>query len=111
MTTQRVDLADVQGLLRYGYKHHTESVFLALRVRDRAAARAWLAQAPVASAVPQASLPTTALQVALSAEGMAALGVSDDITTAFSPEFISGIAGLPERSRRLGDTGDRKSVV
>ena len=105
MTTQHVDLADVQGLLRYGFKHHTESVFLALRVRDRAAARAWLAQAPVASAVPQASLPTTALQVALSAEGMAALGVADDITAAFSPEFISGIAGLPERSRRLGDTG------
>ena len=42
MTTQRVDLADVQGLLRYGFKHHTECVFVAMRVRDRAAARAWL---------------------------------------------------------------------
>ena len=105
MTTQHVDLADVQGLLRYGYKHHVESVFLALRVRDRAAARAWLAQAPVANAVPQKALPPTVLQLALSAEGLAALGVADDITAAFSPEFISGLAGLPERSRRLGDTG------
>ena len=110
MTTQRVDLADVQGLLRYGFKHHVESVFLAMRVRDRAAARAWLAQAPVANAVPQGALPTTVLQVALSAEGMAALGVADDITAAFSPEFVSGIAGLSERSRRLGDTGANDPV-
>ncbi|MCK9685230.1 Dyp-type peroxidase [Scleromatobacter humisilvae] len=105
MTTQQVDLADVQGLLRYGYKHHTESVFLALRVRDRAAARAWLAQAPVANALPQKALPATVLQVALGAEGLAALGVADDVAAAFSPEFVSGLAGLPERSRRLGDTG------
>ncbi len=105
MTAQRVDLADVQGLLRYGFKHHTECVFLALRVRDRAAARAWLAQARVASAATQASLPATVLQVALGAEGLAALGVADDIVAAFSPEFISGMAGLPERSRRLGDVG------
>ena len=105
MATPRVDLDDIQGLLRYGYKHHVESVFLALRVRDRAAARAWLAQAPVASAVPQSTPPATVLQVALSAEGLAALGVADDIAAAFSPEFVSGLAGLPERSRRLGDTG------
>ena len=105
MATPRVELADIQGLLRYGFGHHTESVFLALRVRDRAAARAWLAQAQVASAVPQDPLPATVLQVALSAEGLAALGVADDIPGAFSPEFVSGLAARPERSRRLGDTG------
>jgi Dyp-type peroxidase family len=105
MTATGVDLADIQGLLRYGYGHHTESVFLALRVRDRAAARAWLARAEVANAVPQSPLPATVLQVALSAEGLAALGVADDITAAFSPEFVAGMADPPERSRRLGDTG------
>ena len=105
MATPRVDLADIQGLLRYGYGHHAESVFLALRVRDRAAARAWLARAEIANAMPQAPLPETVLQVALSAEGLAALGVADDITAAFSPEFIAGMADPPERSRRLGDTG------
>ena len=40
-----VDFADLQGLLRFGYKHHTESAFALLRVRNRAAARAWLASA------------------------------------------------------------------
>jgi Dyp-type peroxidase family len=105
MSTPRIDLSDVQALLRYGFKHHTEAVFLALRVRDGAAARAWLAQADISSAAPQAVLPSTILQVALSAEGLQALGIADDITAAFSPEFVSGIAGLPERSRRLGDTG------
>ena len=34
MTLATVDYGDVQGLVRYGYAHMTESRFLLLRVKD-----------------------------------------------------------------------------
>ena len=105
MGAQNVDLADVQGLVAHGFKHHTEAVFLALRVRDRAAACACLAGLDIASAAPATAIPPTMLQLALGAPGMAALGMDDDVVAQFSPEFLSGLAGLPNRSRRLGDRG------
>ncbi len=37
-----VELDDIQGLVRFGYKHHTEACFLLLRVKDREPrARGW----------------------------------------------------------------------
>lgn len=100
-----VELDDIQGLLRFGYKHQTEACFVLLRVKDRAAARAWLAAAPVTSAVPAEPPPTTVLQLALSSEGLRALGVPGDIVDAFSSEFVSGMGGDASRARRLGDVG------
>ena len=44
-----VELDDIQGLVRFGYKHHTEASFLLLRVSDRDAARRWLATVPVST--------------------------------------------------------------
>ena len=49
--TKRVDYADVQGLVRFGYRRMTEASYALLRVKDPAAARAWLRSAPVTSAV------------------------------------------------------------
>ncbi|WP_394789366.1 Dyp-type peroxidase [Rhodoferax sp.] len=96
---------DIQGLLRFGYKHHTEACFLLLRVKDPQAARAWLASAPVTSAVSVEPPPATALQLALSSEGLRALGLPEDIVNAFSPEFVSGLGQDASRARRLGDVG------
>jgi deferrochelatase/peroxidase EfeB len=100
-----VEFADVQGLVRYGYRNHTEACFLLLRIKDAAAARAWLRQCVVASAVPTKQVPPTMLQVAFTSNGMLAIGVGDDIVTAFSQEFIDGMAGDSSRARRLGDIG------
>lgn len=100
-----VDLNDVQGLLRFGYKHQTEACFLLLRIRDAAAARTWLAAAPVTSAATREPPPEAALQIALTAEGLRALGVPDAVVDAFSPEFTAGMSGDASRSRRLGDVG------
>jgi deferrochelatase/peroxidase EfeB len=100
-----VDLGDIQGLVRFGYKHHTEAVFLLLRVRDPAAAKQWLAAAPVANAVDQDPVPPTVLQLAFTHEGLRALGLPGDMTAAFSVEFIDGMSGNANRSRRLGDLG------
>jgi len=100
-----VDLEDIQGLVRFGYKHHTEAVFLLLRVKDPAAARQWLAAAPVASAVTQEPPPPTVLQLAFTYAGLRALELPDDIAAAFSMEFVDGMSGNPNRSHRLGDVG------
>jgi len=100
-----VDFDDMQGLLRFGYKHHTEAVFVLLRVRDAVAARAWLATAPVADAVATDRLPETVLQLALSAPGLQALGVPDRLLNGFAPEFVGGLGTDPHRARRLGDIG------
>ncbi len=100
-----VDFADVQGIVRFGYKKLTEACYLLLRVRDAAAARAWLRAAPVASAVERAAPPETALQVAFTAPGLRALGVPDGVVSAFSLEFLEGMGGSESRSRRIGDLG------
>jgi len=105
MTAPHVDFDDIQGLLRFGYKHHTEACFLLLQVKDPAAARTWLARAPVASAVERHPLPPRVLQVALTSSGLRALGVAHDVIDGFSPEFVQGMAGNENRERRLGDVG------
>jgi deferrochelatase/peroxidase EfeB len=104
-TGAAVELHDIQGLVRFAYKHHTEAVFLLLRVRDAGAARASLAEVAVTNATTQDPTPSTALQVGLTSEGLRALGVADDVIDAFSPEFVDGMAGDTSRSRRLGDQG------
>jgi Dyp-type peroxidase family len=101
----QVELDDIQGLVRFGYKHHTEASFLLLRVTEREAARAWLATAPVNSAATIELPPPTVLQVAISSEGLRALGVPDRIVDAFSPEFIAGMSSDASHARRLGDVG------
>ncbi len=100
-----VELDDVQGLVRFGYKHLTEACFLLLRVKDPAAARAWLARAPITSAVKADPPPQTALQVALTSEGLRALAVAPDLCAEFSAEFVAGMASDAARARRLGDVG------
>ena len=101
----RVDLRDIQGLVRFGFKHHREAVFLLLRVKDPRAAREWLAQVAVTSAITCDPPPRTALQIALTGEGLRALGVASDIIASFSAEFIEGMSGNDNRARRLGDVG------
>lgn len=105
MSADAVDLADIQGLLRFGFKHHTEAVILLLRVKDPAAARRWLSEVEVTSAVTLQPVPPTALQIALTRAGMDALGVSSDEVGGFSEEFLEGMAGDANRTRRLGDVG------
>ena len=100
-----VDYRDVQGILRFGHGRLVRACFYALRIRNAAAARRWLRQAPVTTAVAQKPLPVSALQVALTARGMKALGVPDATVASFSPEFVTGMAGDESRTRRLGDVG------
>ena len=100
-----VDYGDIQGIVRFGYRALSEARFYLLYIRDTSAARRWLMTAPVTTAVELSQPPKSALQVAFTREGLQALGLSDDVLTGFSAEFLSGMAGQESRSRRLGDVG------
>lgn len=106
LTPAGVDFGDVQGLLRFAHRHLTEASFILLRIADAAAARAWLAAAPVTSALAAAPLPDTALQIAFTCAGLRRLGLAEEGIAGFSEEFIQGMTGDDNRSRRLGDVGD-----
>lgn len=98
-----VDYGDVQGLVRFGYARMTEACYFLVKIRTASAARTWLSNAPITSAVKLDQPPKTALQIAFTREGLEALGVSRNVVRGFSQEFISGITGDENRSRRLGD--------
>jgi Dyp-type peroxidase family len=105
MTRPTHEAEDVQGLVQSGYTPLTEACFLLLRVLDAAAARAWLGAARVTTVADLASQVPTALHVAISADGLRALGLPASVLAGFSAEFLSGMAGDAQRSRRLGDVG------
>lgn len=99
-----VDFEDIQGLVRFGYGGLKAARYLLMRVVDAAAARAWLADAPLATAV-AGKPPETALQLAFTSAGLLALGVPSTIVEGFSPEFVVGMGTDAARARRLGDVG------
>jgi Dyp-type peroxidase family len=101
-----VDYSDVQGWLRYAFSTLPDTRYYLLRIRDATAARTWLGTAPVTTAETKSQPPTRALQVAFTVSGLQSLGVREQIIAGFSPEFINGIAGETNRSRRLGDVDD-----
>jgi deferrochelatase/peroxidase EfeB len=103
MNVSPVDYSDVQGLVRFGYARMTEACYFLVNVRQAAAARQWLATAPVTTAVTLNPPPKMALQVAFTRQGLEALRVPQNVIAGFSPEFIAGIASDENRSRRLGD--------
>lgn len=100
------DYNDMQGLLRFGYGKLTEAVFLLLRIDDAVAASRWLYEAPVTSAEAQEPPPAKALQLAFTSQGLRRLKVSENVLSGFSSEFLSGMAGEENRSRRLGDVDE-----
>lgn len=103
MNANTVDFREIQGIVRFGYGRLTEAVFLLLNIRDAAAARQWLASAPVSDAVAHESAPLTALQIAFSSRGLLQLGIPKNLWSGFSIEFRAGMSAEPGRSRLLGD--------
>jgi Dyp-type peroxidase family len=102
-TPQPLDLDDIQGIVARGYSRHRSARYSILRINDAAGARRWLGRVAVASAGERG--PGPALNVALTAGGLAALGVPPGVLTGFAPEFVAGLAD-PTRSRVLGDVGE-----
>ncbi len=103
--SSEVNFSDVQGLVRFGFGKLKGARYALARIKDIEAARSWLQSAPVTNAVTMKPPPSTALQVAFTAEGLRKLGVSESVVNGFSHEFVSGMTE-PSRSRRLGDIND-----
>lgn len=96
---------DLQALLRYGHGKLTDTCFMLLNIIDAGAAKHWLKTAPITSATKTDEPPDTALHIAFTVEGLRALGLQESVIEGFSDEFISGMSGNENRSRRLGDVG------
>jgi Dyp-type peroxidase family len=99
-----LDLDDVQGLVLRGYRLPVGS-YTFLRIDDAAAAQSWLGDlvGHVTTAAPWEDKPSTAVNVALSAAGLAALGLPAEELATFPAPFREGMAA---RSAVLGDSGD-----
>jgi Dyp-type peroxidase family len=103
----QIDLRDLQGdiLRAYGNDYdHTSYAFVHIECPPEQA-RAWFAGLldHVTSAEPwKGGKPLTTLNVAVTATGLKALGVSEAVVGTFSSEFRGGMAS---RAQRLGDLG------
>jgi Dyp-type peroxidase family len=103
--TDKLDRADIQGIVARGYSTLKHARFTLFGCDGRPAARAllgWLLP-QVTAAAPKFS-GDTAVQVAFTPAGLRRLGLPDKAVQEFSLEFLAGIA-TPNRSRFLGDVG------
>jgi deferrochelatase/peroxidase EfeB len=100
-----IEFGDIQGLVRFGHGQMPEACFFLLAIVDPAAARAWLKTVPLTSAAKVTPAPKTAIQVAFTWAGLRNLGLPRSAEEGFSAEYMAGMAGSANRSRRLGDLG------
>jgi Dyp-type peroxidase family len=105
-------LADIQGFITSGSGHLSYAAYLFVQFQDAGQAQRWLGL--VAPAITSAGRwPTTpsgeklkplvSLNIAFTADGLAALGMPPRVLCTFPVEFQEGIA-REDRSRILGDT-------
>jgi Dyp-type peroxidase family len=102
-----IEWDDIQALVLVGHGHLPAARFLFLRAGgDRRRLQRWLSRIVPTTARPgDTDRPATALQVALSAAGLRALGLSSQVMATFLDEFREGMADL-DRARAMGDEGD-----
>jgi len=103
-----LELSEIQAIVTSGFGHLPHAQFLFLAVADRQAAQAWLAaitpQIETSARRPKHSpKPYMIAQVALTAHGLQAFGLTQDAMRTFPREFTIGMAD-PERSKVLGDS-------
>lgn len=104
----RIDLGDIQGdiLRAYGNDYDcTTYAFVKIECPPEQA-RAWFAgvvdHVTTAAPWPAGEKPLTTLNVSVTAGGLRALGVSENVVGSFSREFREGMSG---RAELLGDVG------
>ena len=98
-----LDLTDIQGIALSSYtdKPHARFVFLGFDASARAFFSSLMGRVTNAQSPKPAEL---CLNIAFTAHGLAALGLSSASLASFSAEFAEGMAGTPKRSEILGDT-------
>jgi Dyp-type peroxidase family len=101
-------LADIQGLVVWGYGHMPDARYLLLRLaRPAPGLRRWLGQLPVNSAAADDAMsapPEPLLNVAFTYRGMRELGLDESLCRSFSTPFVQG-SEHEYRARVNGDVG------
>ncbi|MFE9360078.1 Dyp-type peroxidase [Streptomyces olivaceoviridis] len=101
-----LELDDIQGLVTRGYRTLTSASFLVLATAGPAAtARAALGRLAPRVTNGLSDPPDTAVNVALTADGLRRLGRETPELDGFPYEFVVGMTD-PDRSRFLGDVGE-----
>src|SRR5688572_33080702 len=86
-----LDKDEIQGLLFTGYPKNSGGAYLMLRVLDAAQARAWLRASLSAFTFGERRSYAETLNVAISAPGLAALGLDSGSLRTFPLEFREGL--------------------
>ncbi|MFG2287938.1 Dyp-type peroxidase [Streptomyces sp. NPDC048595] len=100
-----LELDDIQGIVVRGYSGLASSCFLLLTIADPAAARPALGRLAQRVTNGRAEPLHTAVNLALTSDGMGRLGLRTADVEGFPEEFVSGMTDR-DRSRFLGDVGD-----
>lgn len=95
---------DIQGLLMSGYARMHLATYLLLAVREPASARTWLTDLAARVTTGERPQEESCLNVALTPEGLRALGVPDADLRTFPAPLREGMAAT-HRTFILGDTG------
>jgi Dyp-type peroxidase family len=99
-----LELNDIQGLVARGYADLKSACYVLLRIDDPALARTWLGDLANTVTPAPARPADAALNVALTASGLRALGLPEQTLAQFSNEFRTGMS-TAHRQRTLGDLG------
>lgn len=105
MSAPPLDLADIQGMVTFGYRDLAVARLVLLQAADNGHARAWLGSLAGHVTNATANPAGTAVNVALSASGLARLGLPPAALAMLSDEFRGGLADA-HRARMLGDVGE-----
>ena len=113
-----VTLDDIQGFITSGYGHLPHTAYLFVHVSDAMSGRRWLRHiAPLITTAGHWPVdnrgklikPTSAVNLALTANGLLACGLPRSVLCTFPPEFMEGMASA-ERAHILGDSGENAAA-
>ena len=96
---------DIQGIVASGYGHLPHAAYLLFAIDEPVAAGDWLARLADAVTTARGRVERRAVGVALTATGLAAIGLPERIRSEFALEFTSGMTDDAHRRRILGDVG------
>ena len=94
---------DIQGIVASGYGHLPHAAYLLFAIDEPVAAGDWLARLADTVTTAHGRVQRRALGVALTATGLAALGLPERIREGFALEFTTGMTDDAHRRRILGD--------
>jgi Dyp-type peroxidase family len=103
--TKTLNLDDIQGMLIRGYGKLFETAYFLLKVDDASKAKAWITEImPLVDSADVFNRAEKTLHLAITSEGLTALGMVKDNVDSFPVPFREGMY-TKDRSRILGDYG------